>query len=189
AAVQNRPPTPRSSSIRMPRPRWRVRARARVLRHLGASTAPMPGWRGAVPGMTSAIEDGIESVGAEPAGKPEEEVLETFVAGCRLRAELVHGAFGNKLAALDDPDAVAHPLGDLQGMSAHEHRPSAVHELPEEVLEQPGALGVEAYHRLVHHDHLGPVRKGAGNDQLLAHPVAVRFGQLVLPGGQLEDLQ
>src|SRR5690606_8636818 len=149
AAVQKSPPTPSSSSIRMPRPRWRVRARARVLRHLGARTAPMPGWRGAEPGMTSAIENGIERVGAEAAGEAEEEVLEALVAGGRLRAKLLHGAFGDEPAALNDADAVAHALGDLEGVRAHEHRAAAVHELPEEVLEQARALGIEAHHRLI----------------------------------------
>ena len=36
---------------------------------------------------------------------------------------------------------------------------------------------------------VGPVHQRAADDQLLPHPVAVGLGQLVLPGGQVEDLE
>ena len=64
-----------------------------------------------------------------------------------------------------------------------------VHELAEQRLEQLGAPWVQAHHRLIDHDYLGPVHQGAGDDHLLPHAVAVRFGQFVAPGGQLEQLE
>ena len=67
--------------------------------------------------------------------------------------------------------------------------PPRVHELPEEVLEEARALGVEADHRLVDHDHLRAVHQRARDDQLLAHAVAVGLGELALPGRQLEQLE
>ena len=80
-------------------------------------------------------------------------------------------------------------FGDFQRVGAHQHRAAPLHELAEQVLEQAGALGIEAHHRLVHHDDLGLVHQRAGDDQLLPHPVAVRFGELVLPAAQLEQLE
>jgi hypothetical protein len=74
-------------------------------------------------------------------------------------------------------------------VGAHQYGAAAVHEGPEQLLEEARALGVQAHHRLVHHDVLGPVNDRARDDQLLPHPVAVRLDQLVLPVGQLEEIE
>ena len=60
------------------------------------------------------------------AGEPEEEVLEARVAGGELVPQLGHGAAGDDLAALDDADAVAHVLGDLERVRAHEDGAAAL---------------------------------------------------------------
>jgi hypothetical protein len=90
---------------------------------------------------------------------------------------------------MDDGKAVAHALGDLQRVGAHQDGAAPLDELAEELLEQPGTLRVEPYHGLVHDDHLGPVHQRAGDDELLPHAVAVGLGQLILPAGELEQLQ
>src|SRR6267378_2888652 len=74
-------------------------------------------------------------------------------------------------------------------MRAHEHGSATAHELPEDVLQQSRGLGVEPDHRLVDDDALGAMDQRARDDQLLAHAVAVRLDQLVLPARQLEYFQ
>src|SRR5438105_5770190 len=123
------------------------------------------------------------------AGELQEQLLQARVARAMLPPQVVHRALGHDLAVLDDGDAVAHRLGHLERVGAHEHGAAPARELPENVLQQSRRLRVEPDHRLVHHDVLGPMDQRARDDQLLAHPVAVRLDQLVLPARQLEHLE
>ncbi len=123
------------------------------------------------------------------SGELEEQLLEACVAGAVLLPQVVHGPFGDDPAVLEDRDAVAHRLRHLQRVRAHQHGAAARHELAEDVLEEPRRLWIEPHHRLVHHDALRAMDQRARDDQLLAHPVAVGFHQLVLPVRQLEHVQ
>jgi hypothetical protein len=119
----------------------------------------------------------------------EEQVLQAHPRRFGLLPELVHGPAGGDPSLLHDRDPVAHDLRDLECVGAHEHRSTPIHELAEQVLQQSRALGIEPHHGLIHHDQLRAVHQGAADDQLLPHAVAVRFGELVLPGAEIEDLQ
>src|SRR2546430_12578879 len=96
----------------------------------------------------------------------EEQLLQAGVAGTVLPPQIVHRALGHDLAVLDDGDAVAHRLGYLERVGAHEHGAAPAHELAEDVLEQSRRLRVEPDHGLVHHDVLGPMDQRARDDQL-----------------------
>src|SRR5687767_12198874 len=127
AALQKMPAMSTKSTSRAPRPFSASRERASALRHFGASTAPMPGCRGGFPRAFSRIEDGAERPFAKPAGKPEEEVLQAFVAGNRLRPELGHRPLRDHAPGLNNPDPVAHSLRHFQRVRAHEHGAAARH--------------------------------------------------------------
>ena len=57
----------------------------------------------------------------------------------------------------------------------------------EQILENARRLRVEADHRLVDDDHLGPVHERARDDELLPHAVAVALDQLVAPLLEIEQ--
>jgi hypothetical protein len=61
--------------------------------------------------------------------------------------------------------------------------------LAEEIFQDLGCLRIEADHRLVHHDHRRAMHEGAGDDQLLPHPVAVALDELVAPFLEVEQRQ
>jgi hypothetical protein len=113
--------------------------------------------------------------------------FEARIARFKLVPELRHGAARDDIAGLDDPDAVAHVLSHLERVRAHEDGAATLGELLEEILQQSRALRVEADHRLVHHDHLGLMNQCARDDELLPHAMAVRLGELVLPGREVEE--
>src|SRR5690606_14379149 len=94
-----------------------------------------------------------------------------------------------QFALANDPHSIAEPFDDLEGVRAHQDGAAAIDEAPEQGLEDARTLGVETDHRLIDHDHLGPMNEGTGDDQLLAHSVGIRFGELIAPASELEQVE
>src|SRR5512132_2173283 len=90
-------------------------------RHLGASTVHTPGARPRGGTGYSDIEDGVERVRGTSAGEPEEDVLQALVARRALGPKVLHAALGHDPPTGDDGDTVAHELGDLERVGAHQH--------------------------------------------------------------------
>src|SRR5207247_4659799 len=79
---------------------------------------------------------------AGAAGELEEQLFQCRVAGAVLAAQIVDRAVRDDLAVLDDGDPVAHRLGDLEGVSAHQHRAPARDELSEGILPAASACAL-----------------------------------------------
>src|SRR4029079_5861037 len=196
--VQNpRPNAPRMKT-RTPRPFSPMVFRARAVIHFTLSRWAVDGsgrprglGRSTTPRAVSAL--GVEDIDqlARPvlAGEPQEDPLEAHRAGVPGCAEVGHRARGANHAALDNGDAITHSLGDLQRVRGHHHRVSASRVLAEEIFEDARRLGVEPDHRLVDDDDFRTVYERAGDDQLLAHTVAVALDELVAPFLEVEQRQ
>src|SRR3990172_829658 len=94
------------------------------------------------------------------AGELQENLLEILPLRLRLRLQLVHGANGDELTPQDDPDPIAELLRDFEGVGGYEDRQPRIAVVPEDLLDEAGASGVQAHHRLVDHHHLRLVEEG-----------------------------
>ena len=71
----------------------------------------------------------------------------TAFAGSFQRAQLVQRAHRHQLTAVDDPDAVAHALGNFEDMGREHHRRAAVRDLAQDILNQARRARIEPYSR------------------------------------------
>ena len=81
---------------------------------------------------------------------------------------------------------MAHLLGDLESVRAHQNRDTALAHAPEHVFDQSRAARIQSHHRFVH-GRLPMMEKA--HHQALLHPVGEAFDQLVLPLAQLEEIE
>src|SRR5258706_15948713 len=126
-------------AMRVPSPRSRRRARFRSAQSVGSrryGNGCVVTRRG-----RSRSQHFLDLLKAGAARELEEDGGELLVLTAGQGQQLVHGAAGDDLAAQDDADAVAHLLGHLEGMRAHQdgHAPPA-HE-PEDVLDEAAPPG------------------------------------------------
>ena len=121
------------------------------------------------------------------AGDLEEQLLERPVH-LDLVAELREGPVGQHPAPVDDPDRVGQLLGDREQVGRHQDGDAGPGLGEEEVLDDPGAPGVEADQGLVDDQDLRVVDQGRGEDDALLHPVGVVLGELVDVVAHLEGL-
>src|ERR1019366_5661981 len=181
--------TPPATPRRIVRPRTGFTGRRNLvhaLRHLGEVSSSSDGCLGRA---TASSKDGVEIVLDVTASEPEEELLESGVAVVIATTEVVDRAARRELAVPDDADTGAQFLDDLERMGAHQHRPAPFDKAPEDLLEESDALGIEADHRFINDDDLRAMHQCARDDQFLAHAMTVRFGELMLPARQLEQLE
>src|SRR6266542_814022 len=159
-------------------------ARARMLCHLGESR-----WRKLGVRISSGIEDVHEFAGGVLSCQAQKDLLEPGTTFSRSGAKVVHRSDRANLSVLDDADSVAHRLRDLERVCRHHYRVTAPDVFAEQIFQNPRRLWVEPNHRLVHDDDIGLVPQGAGDDQLLAHPVAVALHELITPPLEIEQRQ
>jgi len=167
--AQNTNPKTSRNTVRARRPDWRC---ARAVSHLGLSRCAV---------------DGSGRAGGVLAGEPQKDLLQSVHPRLGVRAEVVHRPAGANHAPLDDADAVAHRFGDFERVRRHHDRVAAPRVFLEEILEDARRLGVEADHRLVDDDDFRTVHERAGDDELLAHAVAVALDHLVSPRLEVEQ--
>jgi hypothetical protein len=177
---------PASTANRAARPRSFAIARARTVSHLGRSSSRSDGSGSAPKSSTPDIDELPRRI---LASEPQEDLLQPLGVRIGVLAQLVHRTARADGPLRDDRHPVAQRLRDLEGVGAHHDRVTAMGVLAEQVLENSRRLGIEPHHRLVHHDHLRPVHEGAGDDQLLAHAMAVALHELVAPGLEIEQRQ
>ena len=103
--------------------------------------------------------------------------------------KFIHGAHGDQLTFVDDPDAVAHALGDLQDVGGEHDRRAAVCQLAQDILDQARGLRVQPHGRLIEHEHPGIVHQRRGQGGLLLHAVTVGIDRIVCRSGQVEHAQ
>ena len=61
--------------------------------------------------------------------------------------------------------------------------------VPEDVLDEAGAAGVEADHGLVHEHGARAMQEGRAHDEALLHAVREALDQLALPAAELEQVR
>ena len=61
-------------------------------------------------------------------------------------------------------------------------------QVAEQLFDLARAFGVQPHHGFVDHHQFRVVQQGAGNDQLLFHPVGITFDQFVGGVGQIEEV-
>jgi hypothetical protein len=90
---------------------------------------------------------------------------------------------------LDDADAIAQCLGDLEGVRRHHDGVPAARVLAKQILERARRFRVQADHRLVDDDDLRLVHERARDDELLPHAMAVTLDELIAPLLEIEQRQ
>src|SRR5688572_1900471 len=202
-AQKSAPVMPRSA-IRAPRPRSPPRARTRAVSHLGrrrwrsgtfgsgATSASVSRDEGRSASASAArAASGIQDLDHRPrrvvTRQSQEDLLETFFASGGVSAEIGHRAACPDLSVLNDGDAIAETLRDLERVRRHHDRVTAARVFAKEILQHLRRLRIEPDHGLVDDDHLGTVEKRARDDELLPHAVAVALHQLILPFEQVEE--
>ncbi len=93
--------------------------------------------------------------------------------GQGLLGEFVHRPAGDHVALHEDRHPVADLLHLVQKVRGEHHRHTLGGELPDELQELPGALGVEAERRLVHDDQPGLLQQHVGHAEPLPHAPGV----------------
>src|SRR5215470_199740 len=174
-------PIPPKSRARAASPGSRRRARLRAAQNVGCSRY--------VNGWLATLEVLVDFLEARPAGELQEDRRELLVRGPGEPPEVLYGPPRDDAALLDDADAVAHLLGHLQGVRAHEDGHPALAHVAEDLLDEPGAPRVEAHHRLVDQHRPRSVEERRAHDEPLLHPVGEALHQLALPARQLEQPQ
>src|SRR5439155_9440992 len=104
-------------------------------------------------------------------------------------AELLEAAHGHQTSAVDDGEAGAHPLRDLQDVGREENRLPFLAEVLEYVFHLAGALRIEANRGLVEEEHLGVVEQGPRQRAILPHASRVARKEIVAPLPQVEELE
>src|SRR4051794_23539604 len=176
--------------MRTPRPFSPAALRARAVIHFTLNRCAVDGSGSSFGLERSATASAVSALGVEDidqlarcvlSSESEEDLLQAHRARVRGRAEVGHRTGGANDAALHDRDSVAHRLGDFQCVGGHHDRVSTPRVLAKEVLEDARRLGVETDHRLVDDDYFRAMHKGARDDELLAHAMAVALDELVTP--------
>ena len=75
---------------------------------------------------------------------------------------------------VDDADAVAHALGNFQDVRGEEDGGAAFGHLAQDILDQPGGLGVQPDGRLIQYQHFRIVDQGGSQSSFLLHAMAVK---------------
>ena len=178
-------PMPPKTSPRRKSPRSRRRARLRAAHSDGSSR------NGNGRAVTGHGHQTTSSISCRPL--PPVSFRNTAVSSSSAPPAIARSSstvpLGDDPAPEDDADAVAHLLGDLERMGAHQDGDAALAHAAEDVLDQPRPARVEADHRLVDQHRLGPVQEGGAHHQPLLHAVREALDQLVPPPAQLEQLE
>src|SRR6267142_1471354 len=117
-AAPTRTASPPKIAIRVPSPCSRRRARFRMAHSVG-SRRYGKGWVVTRPRRPGS-QGFLDLLQAGPAGEFEEHGGELLVLAAGQGQQLVHGAPRDDLAPEDDADVVAHLLGDLESVRAHQ---------------------------------------------------------------------
>src|SRR6185312_7463907 len=136
--AQNAAPMTTSSTQRHAAPRCDsvARDRLRTVRSFGDSTCASVGAGSGASATASGIQHLDQLARRALARELQKIVLEPVLAQrSGARHQLVHGARRTDASTLDDRDAVAHVLGDLERVRRHEDGMSATRILAEQVLE------------------------------------------------------
>src|SRR5215471_15519849 len=119
-----------------------------------------------VPSPCSASEIAGELAILGLAGEAQEDVFEARVAGAEPLTQLDECARGDEAALVDDRDAVAEVLGDLEHVGREQYRPTAVAQTDQQILDRAGAARVERVGRFVEQQHGWLVQQNAGQPEL-----------------------
>ncbi len=96
------------------------------------------------------------------------------VGRCGALRDGVGRAFRDRPPLVDDDDARAQPLDDVEQMGAEEDGAPLRRQAAQQFLEHQHRVRVEAVERLVEDDHVGRVQQRGGNQHLLSHPLRER---------------
>src|SRR5205823_14364633 len=103
------------------------------------------------------------------SGQLEEDLFQRLAILANHMAELLETSHRHQAAAVDDREAGAHPLRDLQDVGREEDRLSLLAEVLEDVFHLAGALRIQAHGGLVEEENLRVVEQRRGERDLLPH--------------------
>jgi hypothetical protein len=111
------------------------------------------------------------------------------VAGLDAGAELLEGAVGDEVAAVDDGDVGAEALDDLEDVRGEEDGGAASDHALEHGLERARGDGVDAFEGLVEEEDPGAVDDGCGEGELFLHAVGEVGDELAGFGGEAHEVE
>src|SRR5712692_79477 len=135
-----------------------------------------------------ATQDGADVFFPAP-GQLEEDLLQRLPVLSDHVPQFLQAAEGDQPAAIDDGEAGAHPLRDLQDVGGEEHGLPLLAKVLQDVLHLPGTVWIEAHRGFVEKEHLWVMQQRGCQRDLLAHAAGVAGKEVVAALMQVEELQ
>ena len=111
------------------------------------------------------------------------------VRGARRVPDVLGGAVDDLPAFVDDDDASAHALDDVEDVGTEKNRAALARKLLQDLLHYHRGVGIEAVERLIEEDHLRPVNECRCDEHLLSHTLGVLAQPLVLIARKPEQIE